>query len=129
MRMVGKLVPLPGGGTEVTGTTEVTVTGRIAQFGARMMDDVSNYMFEQFTKSFQSRLAQEVAENPASTPDPSKSNPSTSNPSVTGSSTLNSTPPSSSLDPEPIKAIPLAFSVIRGAVTRFFKSLFGRPTE
>ncbi len=119
LRMVCKLLSLPEGGTEVTGTTEVTVTGRIAQFGARMMDDVSNYMFEQFTKSFQSRLHQEVAESPAST----------SNPPISSSSTSTSKPPSSNPAPEPIKAIPLAFSVVRRAVARFFKSLFGRSAE
>jgi carbon monoxide dehydrogenase subunit G len=58
MRMTGKLNAVPEG-TEVTGTIESTITGRLAQFGSRMMEDVSNHLFNQFTKSFQARLAAE----------------------------------------------------------------------
>jgi len=96
MKLLAKLTPLPDGGTEVTGTNEVTVTGKLAQFGARMMDDVSNHLFNQFTKSFQERLAQEDVDNPA---------------------------PAASADPTttsgaPIRALPLLFMVIKNSIRR-----------
>ncbi len=106
MRMTGKLQSLPAGGTEVTGTTDVAVTGRLAQFGARMMDDVSNQLFAQFTKAFQARLEEEAtAAAPDPVPDPT---------------------PAPAPDPEPIKAIPLILNVIKNVIVRFFEKLFGK---
>jgi uncharacterized protein len=64
MKLFSKLTPLPDGGTEITGTNEVTVTGKLAQFGSRMMDDVSNHLFNQFTKSFQQRLSHQGEPTP-----------------------------------------------------------------
>ena len=104
MNMLAKLTPLPDGGTEVAGTTEVTVTGKLAQFGARMMDDVSNHLFNQFTKAFQERLAQENYENPA-----------TPAAQVAGTSALEPPPP------QPIRAIPLVFMLIKNAFKRLFR--------
>lgn len=100
MKMIGKLKALSPTETEVTGTIESTITGRLAQFGARMMDDVSNHLFNQFTKSFQTKLAEEVTENTSSTP---------------GSAP--SAEPVEEKPPEPIKAVPLLWSVVKG----FFK--------
>jgi carbon monoxide dehydrogenase subunit G len=102
MKLIAKLTPLADGGTEVTGTNEVTVTGKLAQFGGRMMDDVSNLLFQQFTKSFQERLAQEPFDNPAApvpktTVDPEPAKPAT-----------------------PIRALPLFWMIIKNALRRLF---------
>ena len=98
MKMLGKLASLSDSATEVTGTTEVTVTGKLAQFGARMMDDVSNHMFNQFTKAFQERLAQEPEANPAAPENPV-----------------------SNAEAPPIRAIPLLFMLIKNALKRLFR--------
>ena len=45
--------------TEVTSIMSVSITGRIAQFGARMIEAVNNKLFEQFTQNFSNLLAQE----------------------------------------------------------------------
>jgi carbon monoxide dehydrogenase subunit G len=58
MTMTGKLNTVAEG-TEVAGTIESTITGRLAQFGSRMMEDVSNHLFNQFINSFEARLAAE----------------------------------------------------------------------
>jgi carbon monoxide dehydrogenase subunit G len=92
MKLDAKLTPLAGGGTEITGTNEVTVTGKLAQFGSRMMEDVSNHLFNQFTKSFQERLAKEGTQAPEAGASPQEA----------GS----------------INALPLAGAVIKGAVKR-----------
>ena len=51
MRMWLKLNALEKG-TEVCCRMTVSITGRIAQFGARMIDAVNNKMFEQFISNF-----------------------------------------------------------------------------
>jgi len=56
MKMTGKLSPLPAGGTEVTSISEVNVVGILAQMGSRVIAEVSNIMFDAFTKNFQERL-------------------------------------------------------------------------
>jgi uncharacterized protein len=58
MKMTGKLRTLDGGGTEVTSTSELNVVGILAQMGSRVITEVSNIMFGEFTKNFQARLAQ-----------------------------------------------------------------------
>jgi len=56
MRMTGKLCALDNGGTEVTSVSEINVIGILAQMGSRVITEVSNIMFGEFTKNFQARL-------------------------------------------------------------------------
>ena len=56
MRMVSRMVEGPGGETLVTVTSEVSVTGILAQFGRGMIQDVSDQMFEQFTAAMRVEL-------------------------------------------------------------------------
>jgi carbon monoxide dehydrogenase subunit G len=58
MKMTGKLKALEDGGTEVTSVSELNVVGILAQMGSRVISEVSNIMFGEFTKNFQARLAQ-----------------------------------------------------------------------
>ena len=46
-------------GTEVCCRMTVSITGRTAQFGARMIDAVNNKMFEQFISNFTNMMEQE----------------------------------------------------------------------
>lgn len=63
MRMTGKLRTLPSGSTEMTSVSEITVVGILAQMGSRVITEVSNIMFGEFTKNFQARL-QEASDHP-----------------------------------------------------------------
>jgi len=77
MRMTGKLVALPEGGTEVRSVSEVNVVGILAQMGSRVITEVSNIMFGEFTKNFQAKLQQptetpEVQATEATGPEPVK---------------------------------------------------------
>jgi carbon monoxide dehydrogenase subunit G len=56
MKMTGKLQALASGGTEVRSLSEVNVVGILAQMGARVITEVSNLIFQEFTKNFQERL-------------------------------------------------------------------------
>ena len=64
MKMTSKLRSLEDGGTEVTSVSEVNVVGILAQMGSRVISEVSNIMFQQFTKNFQA-LLQQPADAPA----------------------------------------------------------------
>jgi uncharacterized protein len=64
MKLTGKLRALPDGSTEVTSVSEIGVVGILAQMGSRVITEVSNIMFGQFTKNFQA-LLQQPAEAPA----------------------------------------------------------------
>lgn len=69
MKMTGKLRALPDG-TEVVSISELNVVGILAQMGGRVINEVSNIMFEQFSNSFRQKLkggeAAEAAPKPIS---------------------------------------------------------------
>lgn len=44
------------GGTEVNVTMDISITGMLAQFGSRMIQDVSNQVFDQFVSNFKAQL-------------------------------------------------------------------------
>jgi carbon monoxide dehydrogenase subunit G len=60
MKMTGSLRALSDGGTEVISVSEVNVVGLLAQMGGRVINEVSNIMFQKFAKNFQEKLEQEV---------------------------------------------------------------------
>ncbi|MDH4247232.1 MAG: SRPBCC family protein [Deltaproteobacteria bacterium] len=59
MTIFGSLKTLPDGGTEMTSQSDLVISGKIAQFGSRMIEDVSKTMFNKFTESFSAHLAAE----------------------------------------------------------------------
>ena len=56
MTISGKLIALPGGGTEMQSSSDLVISGKIAQFGSRMIQDVSKSMFRKFTEAFAARI-------------------------------------------------------------------------
>ena len=99
MKMTGKLRDLPGGGTEVIGISEVTIVGVLAQLGARMINVVSDTVFEEFTRNFQRQL------QPAAD---------------AGGEEVGGPAPS-----QPIQAIPLVLMALWRPVARFFRRIIG----
>ena len=63
MKMTGKLRAVENG-TEVNSVSELNVVGILAQMGGRVINEVSNIMFEQFTNCFRQQL--QGAAEPAS---------------------------------------------------------------
>jgi uncharacterized protein len=116
MKMTGRLRSLPDGGTEVATVAEVNVVGILAQFGGRMIHDVSDIMFGEFTKRFEQQL-QQTAE------------PSTAPVAQGAGSTQTGTEAQSAaaapLAPEPVNAPAIFFRALSTAVVRFFRRLFG----
>src|SRR5690242_5262065 len=56
MKMTGKVRSLDNGGTEVVSKSELSLAGILAQMGGRMIQEVSNIMFNQFTNNFRQKL-------------------------------------------------------------------------
>jgi uncharacterized protein len=110
MKMTGKVRALPGGGSEVTTVSEVNVVGILAQLGARMINEVSNKMFEEFTANLRRQLQQErsAEEAPKQAPETSEQ-----------------PKPILQEEPKPIKALPLVLSVLGQGIVRFFRRIFG----
>ena len=96
MKMVGKLRALPHGGTEVIGSSEIAITGFLAQFGSRVIEEISNQMFEQFTQSLQKNVE------------------------GLGDSGTEGKPT------QPLRAIPLLATATKMATQRFFRRVTGR---
>src|SRR5262249_14537901 len=59
MKMTGRLRAVENG-TEVVSISELNVVGILAQMGGRMINEVSNIMFEQFTQRFRQQLQGEA---------------------------------------------------------------------
>ena len=55
MIMNGQLTEKDGG-TDVSVSMDLNITGMLAQFGSRLINDVSNQVFEQFVNNFKNQL-------------------------------------------------------------------------
>ncbi len=56
MRMISRLFPREGGGTEVVVNTDVNISGILAQMGRGIIESVSTQIFQQFTASMRQKL-------------------------------------------------------------------------
>jgi carbon monoxide dehydrogenase subunit G len=70
MRMQSRLVEKAPGETEVSVSSEVSVTGILAQFGRGMIQDVSTQIFQKFAQSVCAELERPDATPPAPVPPP-----------------------------------------------------------
>jgi len=61
MTISGKLNEQPGGKTEMVSQSDLVISGKMAQFGSRMIEDVSKSMFEKFTLAMSDRLGAEAS--------------------------------------------------------------------
>jgi carbon monoxide dehydrogenase subunit G len=52
-----------GGSTDVDCTMQVTITGMLAQFGSRLINDVTDTVFDQFVQNFKDQLAGKEVDN------------------------------------------------------------------
>lgn len=61
--LMNGLVTEKDGVTEVNCSMEVTITGMLAQFGSRLINDVTDTVFDQFVGNFQDLLAGKEVDN------------------------------------------------------------------
>ena len=96
MPMNIKLSALEEGGTEMQSSMSLSITGRLAQFGARMIVAVNNKMFDQWASSFTELMNQQTSSKDSE----DKSSDLQENVNVAGTT--------------PVKALPLAWAAIKG---------------
>ena len=114
MTMKATVTSLEDGKTEVASSMELTITGRMAQFGTRMIADVNTQMFNMFTKNLNNNLE---SSDESKADDGNESAPAT-NPAAASSSSA-----------QELKALPLMLTVFKNMFTRFFQRLAGRSAE
>ena len=108
MKMTGKVRSLQEGSSEIITVSEVNVVGLLAQLGARMINEVSSKMFEQFTVNLQRQLEKERLVESGSAP---------------------SQPEESNAEAQPIKALPLVASALGEGIARSVKQILRGPKE
>lgn len=96
MTMNIKLSTIEEGGTEMQSSMSLSITGRLAQFGARMIVAVNNKMFDQWATSFTELLNEQTS---------SKDSEEISN---------NQPDNGNVAEPTPVKVLPLAWAAIKG---------------
>ena len=112
MKMVGTLSE-NGAGTDVSFTMDITIIGKLAQFGSRLVNDVSDQLLNQFVTNFQEKLSAAPVEPAA------------------GAETLAVTPEETKKD-NALDAGSLFGTVIKSilaSIGDFFRSLFGSSKQ
>ena len=96
MTMNIKLSALEGGGTEMQSSMSLSITGRLAQFGARMIVAVNNKMFEQWATSFTELMNEQISSKDSE------------------EKSSNQEDNDNEAETTPVKALPLAWAAIKG---------------
>ena len=100
MVLSGNLVDNGDQTTEVTNNMDISITGKLAQFGSRMIVDVSDQVFKQFLSNFRGQLEASADASSASANDPDE--------------------PPVVQEAAPINAVSLFFSSIWASILRLF---------
>lgn len=104
-----------GGGTLLLGQSEVTINGKFAQFGGRMIGQVSDLVIGQFVQNFAAKAAARAA---AAAPTPA---PATGDAEAPAAAAPAPTPAAPQVSTE-LSAFAILWALVKG----FFARLFGR---
>ena len=100
MTMNIKLLPLEDGKTEMQSSMKLSITGKLAQFGSRMIVAVNNKMFDQWSNNFID-LLNDKSENSTNENDLTKK--------------INETDDTKS---QPVKALPLLWTALKSIFSK-----------
>ena len=104
------------GGSHATMVTDLSVTGRVAQMGAGVMQEVANSMVSQFADCLSTRLAAApAAAAPAQAPSPADDAPA-----ATTATAPPAAPAAPAQQPQELKALPLLFKALGARIKRIF---------
>src|SRR6476659_8988607 len=101
-----------GGGSRATVTTDLMVTGRVAQMGAGIMQDVASSMVDDFAACLSARMG------PAAAPEP-PAPPSAPSAASAAAPPTPPTPPAPQVASE-VKALPLLWKALKARLARLF---------
>ncbi|MFA6574255.1 MAG: SRPBCC family protein [Nocardioides sp.] len=113
-----------GGSTDVEVITDLAITGKPAQFGRGVMQDVSDKLLGQFVDCIEQRLSPEpAAEEPAVEPTPVADTAAAA--TTTPRPAVRSAPPLSSAPPEHDNALDLGAAVLPVLLKSYWKQALG----
>lgn len=104
------VLPAEGGGSRLTGVSDVTVTGKVATFGARLMNSVSDVLLQKFFANLAARAEAIQAAQPAAVSETAATAPITIPPSA----------PAAAADTK-LNALSLIWAVIKDFVAGLFR--------
>ena len=119
--MESTLTTLPDGHTEIVGSANVDLTGRIMQVGRGMIQGVSHQLFLQFVKKAQVRLQATGSDDVGAAPTATAAGTATIDTQGSAGASVPAEP-----DDNSIRIIPIVLNVIWTAIVRFFRRLVGR---
>ena len=116
-RVTARLAESGPGSTEVTVDTDLTITGRPAQFGRGLIQDVSNKLLDQFTTCLKTKLdTTPTADTPPTDTTPPVDTSATQDASTTDDAPpVDTTPPPPDAPPPPTSSEPAAVSFNLGS--------------
>jgi len=74
MDLAARIEPVSASASNLVGRSEISMSGKAASFGARMMNTVADQVLKQFAGNFAERVAERTAQRPANAP-PDRSGP------------------------------------------------------
>ncbi|MBU6381656.1 MAG: carbon monoxide dehydrogenase [Betaproteobacteria bacterium] len=134
MDLTARLVAVDDASCKLVGKAEVTVTGKFAQFGGRMMNSVSDMILGQFAQNFSNRAQLQAMQRPgpeaAGTSASSASSGTTGAQSHTDAHHAATSASDSALAPAGANPVAPsqelnALAIVWGLIKRFFAGLFG----
>jgi len=67
MDLAARIEEMSGGSSQLVGRSEVTMSGKAAAFGGRMMNSIADQILRQFGDNFGAQVAARAAQSPAAT--------------------------------------------------------------
>lgn len=105
---------LPGGGARLSGISDVTVTGKVATFGARLMNSVSEVLLQKFFANLAARAEALRAAQPAPAAEESTT------PAMAASSPLPTPMPAPAAETK-LNALTLLWAIIKDFLANLFR--------
>ena len=116
MDLSARIEPVDAASCQLLGTSEVTMSGKVAAFGARMMTPVAEHVLQQFVANFSTRV-QALQAEAASAPPPTagaRSDPASVPPAAT--------PVAPAASAAPLSGFALAWAVVRDWLRALFRT-------
>lgn len=112
------IVALPGGGARLSGVSDVTVTGKVATFGARLMNSVSEVLLQKFFTNLAARAEALRAAQPATAAEVSA--PPAMAASTTASAAMPAPMPAPAAETK-LNALTLLWAIIKDFLANLFR--------
>ena len=121
MDLTARIEAIDAVSCHLVGTSEVSVSGKAAAFGGRMMGSVADQVLKQFAANFDQKLGARVADSPADSEEAAK--PGAAEPAPTEAiAPVAPGAPVAAVAPVPLNGLALAWSVIKDWVRSWFST-------